>query len=34
MDDCILKIEKLEKSFGELKVLKSIDLEIHKGEVV
>ena len=34
MDDCILKIEKLEKSFGELRVLKSIDLEIHKGEVV
>ena len=34
MDDCILKIEKLEKSFGDLKVLKSIDLEIHKGEVV
>ena len=34
MDDCILKIEKLEKSFGELKVLESIDLEIHKGEVV
>ncbi|MBQ1860804.1 MAG: amino acid ABC transporter ATP-binding protein [Oscillospiraceae bacterium] len=30
----MLKIEKLEKSFGELKVLKSIDLEIHKGEVV
>ena len=34
MDECILKIEKLEKSFGELEVLKGIDLEIRKGEVV
>ena len=34
MDDCILKIEKLEKSFGELQVLKGIDLEIRKGEVI
>ena len=34
MDDCILKIEKLEKSFGELQVLKGIDLEIQKGEVI
>ena len=34
MDECVLKIEKLEKSFGDLHVLKGIDLEIHKGEVV
>ena len=34
MDECILKIEKLEKSFGDLQVLKGIDLEIRKGEVV
>ena len=34
MDECILKIEQLEKSFGALQVLKGIDLEIRKGEVV
>ena len=34
MDECVLKIEHLEKSFGSLEVLKGIDLEIHKGEVV
>ena len=34
MDECVLKIEKLEKSFGDLHVLKGIDLEIQKGEVV
>ena len=34
MDECVLKIEQLEKSFGSLEVLKGIDLEIHKGEVV
>ena len=34
MNDCVLKIEKLEKSFGDLHVLKGIDLEIRKGEVV
>ena len=34
MDECVLKIEKLEKSFGDLHVLKGIDLEIKKGEVV
>ena len=34
MDDCVLKIEKLEKSFGDLHVLKGIDLELRKGEVV
>ena len=34
MDETVLRIEKLEKSFGDLHVLKGIDLEIHKGEVV
>ena len=34
MDECVLKIEQLEKRFGSLEVLKGIDLEIHKGEVV
>ncbi len=34
MDQPILKIEKLEKSFGNLKVLKGIDLEVNRGEVV
>lgn len=29
-----LRIEKLEKSFGSLKVLKGIDLEVNAGEVV
>ena len=30
----LIKIEKLEKSFGSLKVLKGIDLEVMPGEVV
>ncbi len=30
----VLRIEKLEKSFGSLKVLKGIDLEVNAGEVV
>ncbi|MGL4308303.1 amino acid ABC transporter ATP-binding protein [Cetobacterium sp. SF1] len=30
----MIKIEKLEKDFGKLKVLKGIDLHIKKGEVV
>ena len=30
----IIRIEQLEKSFGPLKVLKGIDLEIYPGEVV
>ena len=30
----IIRIEKLEKSFGSLKVLKGIDLEVMPGEVV
>ena len=32
--ETIIKIEKLEKSFGSLKVLKGIDLEVMPGEVV
>ena len=34
MSDTVLRIEGLEKSFGELKVLKGVDLEIRRGEVV
>ena len=34
MDEVVLRIEKLVKSFGALQVLKGIDLEIPKGEVV
>ena len=30
----VIKIEQLEKSFGDLHVLKGIDLEVHRGEVV
>ena len=32
--EAVIKIEKLEKSFGSLKVLKGIDLEVMPGEVV
>ena len=34
MSDTVLRIEGLEKSFGELQVLKGIDMEIRRGEVV
>jgi len=33
-DQAIVRIQNLEKSFGTLKVLKGVDLEVHKGEVV
>ena len=33
-NDPIIKIEQLEKSFGGLHVLKGIDLEVNRGEVV
>src|SRR5262245_4086054 len=33
-DQVILKAEKIEKDFGNLKILKGIDLEVHKGEVL
>lgn len=34
MAKTILKIEGLKKSYGDLEVLKNIDLEVKKGEVV
>ena len=33
-NDPIIKTEQLEKSFGDLHVLKGIDLEVNRGEVV
>ncbi len=33
-NNTVIRIEKLEKSFGDLHVLKGINLEVHKGEVV
>ena len=30
----IIRIKQLQKSFGSLEVLKGVDLEVHKGEVV
>lgn len=33
-DNYVIRVENLHKSFGELEVLKGIDLEIQKGEVV
>lgn len=32
--DIIIKVNDLHKSYGELQVLRGIDLEIHKGEVI
>jgi len=34
MAEPIVRIEKLQKSFGSLEVLKGVDLEVDKGEVV
>jgi ABC-type polar amino acid transport system ATPase subunit len=34
MSDAMVKLEGVHKSFGELEVLKGVDLEIGKGEVV
>jgi polar amino acid transport system ATP-binding protein len=34
MTQAIVRIENLQKSFGTLEVLKGVDLEVHKGEVV
>ena len=33
-NDTIIKVEALEKAFGKVEVLKGIDIEIKKGEVV
>ena len=33
-NETLIKVEKLEKAFGEIEVLKGIDTEIKKGEVV
>lgn len=33
-DEVLIKVEGLEKSFGDHQVLKGIDTEIHRGEVV
>ena len=32
--DAVVKVEDLHKSFGSLEVLKGIDMEVHRGEVV
>ncbi|MHB8741435.1 MAG: ATP-binding cassette domain-containing protein, partial [Coriobacteriia bacterium] len=34
MADAILRIKNLQKSFGSLEVLKGVDMEVQKGEVV
>ncbi len=34
MENCIVKIEGLKKSFGSLDVLRSVDLEVDAGEVI
>lgn len=34
MNDTIIKVENLQKAFGEFQVLKGIDIDIHKGEVI
>ena len=33
-EECLIRVENLQKSFGKLEVLKGIHLEIRKGEVV
>lgn len=33
-DDVLLKIKNLQKKFGELQVLKGVDLDVHKGEKI
>ncbi len=32
--DVVVRIENLHKTFGQLEVLKGIDMEVHKGEVI
>ena len=33
-DNVILSVKNLTKSFGDVQVLKGIDLDVHKGEVI
>ncbi len=33
-DDVVLRVEDLHKTFGHLEVLKGIDMEVHRGEVI
>jgi ABC-type polar amino acid transport system ATPase subunit len=32
--DVVVRVENLHKTFGQLEVLKGIDMEVHKGEVI
>ena len=34
MPEPIIRVEKLSKSFGELEVLKDINMEVREGEVI
>ena len=34
MNDVLIEVRGLSKSFGALEVLRDIDLEVHRGEVV
>ena len=34
MNEAILRIEDLSKSFGNHEVLRKIDMEVHKGEII
>ena len=33
-NDVVVRIEDLHKSFGDLDVLRGVNLEVHRGEVV
>jgi ABC-type polar amino acid transport system ATPase subunit len=33
-NDVVLRVENLRKSFGDLEVVKGVDMEVHKGEVI
>lgn len=33
-NDVLIKVDNLHKSFGEVEVLKGINAEIHKGDVI
>ena len=32
--DVLISVKNLQKSFGDIKVLQGIDIDIHKGDVV